>query len=47
MAYKTLNEFPMELTKFLVRATNKGVISKQMQDKTGGLGGLATTILWM
>lgn len=46
MAYKTLkDEFPMELTKSLVRATSKGVISKQMQDKTGGLGGLATTIL--
>ena len=46
MAYKTLkDEFPIELTKSLVRATSKGVISKQMQDKTGGLGGLATTIL--
>lgn len=46
MAYKTLkDEFPIELTKSLVRATSKGVLSKQMQDKTGGLGGLATTIL--
>ena len=46
MAYKTLkDEFPMELTKSLVRATSKGVLSKQMQDRTGGLGGLATTII--
>lgn len=46
MAYKTLkDEFPMELTKSLVRATSKGVVSKQMQDRTGGLGGLATTII--
>lgn len=47
MAYKTLkDEFSMELTKSLVRATSKAVTSKQMQDKTGGLGGLATTILF-
>ena len=46
MAYKTLkDEFPMELTKSLVRATSKAVTSKQMQDKTGGLGGLATMIV--
>lgn len=46
MAYKTLkDEFSVELTKSLVRATSKAVTSKQMQDKTGGLGGLATTIL--
>jgi hypothetical protein len=46
MAYKTLkDEFPMELTKSLVRATSKAVTSKQMQDKTGGLGGLATMII--
>lgn len=47
MAYKTLkDEFSIELTKSLVRATSKAVTSKQMQDKTGGLGGLATTILF-
>lgn len=46
MAYKTLkDEFPMELTKSLVRATSKAVTSKQMQDKTGGLGGLATMLI--
>jgi hypothetical protein len=46
MAYKTLkDEFSIELTKSLVRATSKAVTSKQMQDKTGGLGGLATMIL--
>jgi hypothetical protein len=46
MAYKTLkDEFSIELTKSLVRATSKAVTSKQMQDRTGGLGGLATTIL--
>lgn len=46
MAYKTLkDEFPMELTKSLVRATSKAVTSKQMQDRTGGLGGLATMLI--
>jgi hypothetical protein len=46
MAYKTLkDEFSMELTKSLVRATSKAVTSKQMQDKTGGLGGLATMLI--
>lgn len=46
MAYKTLkDEFSMELTKSLVRATSKAVTSKQMQDRTGGLGGLATMII--
>ena len=46
MAYKTLkDEFPIELTKSLVRATSKGVISKQASDKGGILGGLASTAL--
>ena len=37
MAYKTLkDEFSIELTKSLVRATNKAVTNKQMQDRTGG-----------
>lgn len=46
MAYKTLkDEFPMEITKSLVRATSKGVVSKQAYDNGGILGGLASSII--
>lgn len=46
MAYKTLkDEFPIEITKSLVRATSKGAISKQAYDNGGILGSLATTII--
>lgn len=45
MAYKTLkDEFPIEITKSIVRATSKGIVSKQANDKGGILGGLASTI---
>ncbi len=46
MAYKTLkDEFPIEITKSLVRATSKGALSKQAYDNGGILGSLATTII--
>lgn len=46
MAYKTLkDEFPIELTKSIVRGTTKGVISKQAYDKGGILGGLVSSTI--
>ena len=46
MAYKPLkDEFPIEVTKSLVRATSKGVISKQAYDNGGILGGLASSLI--
>lgn len=46
MAYKTLkDELPLELTKSIIRATAKGVLSKQASDNGGALAGLATSLL--
>ena len=46
MAYKTLkDEFPIELTKSIVRGTSKGLISKQAYDNGGILGSLVTTAI--
>lgn len=46
MAYKTLkDEFPIELTKSIVRGTTKGLLSKQAYDHGGILGSLVTTAI--
>lgn len=46
MAYKTLkDELPLEITKSVVRATTKGVVSKQMGDRGGALAGLGAALL--
>jgi len=46
MAYKTLkDELPIEVTKSIVRATSKGVLTKQASDNGGLLGGLAATLI--
>lgn len=46
MAYKTLkDEFPIELTKSIVRGTTKGLLSKQAYDHGGILGSLITTAI--
>lgn len=46
MAYKTLkDELPLELTKSIVRATSKGVLTKQASDRGGLLAGLGAAIL--
>lgn len=46
MAYKTLkDEFPIELTKSIVRGTTKGLVSKQAYDNGGILGALVSTAI--
>lgn len=45
MAYKTLkDEFPVEITKSIVRATAKGLLSKTAHEQGGLLAGLASSI---
>lgn len=45
MAYKTLkDELSADLAKGVVRATAKGVVAKQMNDKFGPLGGLIASL---
>ncbi|MBF0536713.1 MAG: hypothetical protein HQL03_00500 [Nitrospirae bacterium] len=45
MAYRTLkDEFPVELTKAIVRATARGVTDYAVNKATGGLGGIITSL---